>query len=606
MKIMKNIKDSFKLFRFNIRRIVAFELVLQVISAALLIPFCYAFLNLTIRASGVTYLSRENVAQFVRMPTTWIGVFIFAVILSFFLLINVSGLSICYDWANHTKKIGLIRMLILAVRHSVRVFIPHNMPMPLFVLCYLPVTGATIVGLTLLNIKFPRYLSDAIVINKWVAIGLVLGYIILNLCFFTYVFAIHVFIIRKVPFVGAMRIARRILYKKKLRVLPGLFAVTVAILGMSWLMHFLLTGPLLHWMLQFKRLALAAGFVFESLNVVLYLLYVMLFTPLLHAFICNSFYNNVPDPSREQKIEDYVDINAALKLKRGIYIIIAVVLLAIAVDVAFYVLIKTDTLVLKADHINSVTITAHRGASKKAPENSLSAFEIAIADGADVVELDVRQTKDGVVVVMHDENIKRVTGANKKIGDLTYEELLQYNLDADHGDEFPDEKIPTLREAIELIDGRVDMNIELKPAKTDINLEECVAELVAEYDLYDSCVVTSQTYDSIRKIKQYDEKIKTVYVMSVAMGQFFDLEYADAFSIKYIYVNGEVVKRVHDAGKDIYVWTIDDERNLERMMLLNVDSIITNRPDRLKKGMVKNMYGDTLFEYLNMYLESQY
>ena len=150
------------------------------------------------------------------------------------------------------------------------------------------------------------------------------------------------------------------------------------------------------------------------------------------------------------------------------------------------------------------------------------------------------------------------------------------------------------------------MNIELKPAKTDINLEECVAELVAEYDLYDSCVVTSQTYDSIRKIKQYDEKIKTVYVMSVAMGQFFDLEYADAFSIKYIYVNGEVVKRVHDAGKDIYVWTIDDERNLERMMLLNVDSIITNRPDRLKKGMVKNMYGDTLFEYLNMYLESQY
>ena len=78
---MKNIKDSFKLFRFNIRRIVAFELVLQVISTALLIPFCYAFLNLVIRASGVTYLSRDNVSQFVHMPTTWIGVFIFAVIL---------------------------------------------------------------------------------------------------------------------------------------------------------------------------------------------------------------------------------------------------------------------------------------------------------------------------------------------------------------------------------------------------------------------------------------------------------------------------------------------------------------------------------------------
>lgn len=603
---MKNIKDSFKLFRFNIRTIVVFQIMLQVVSAAVLIPFCYAFMNLVIRASGVTYLSRENVAHFVRVPTTWVGIFMFFVILSFFLLINVSGLSICYDWANHTKKIGLIRMLILSIRHSVRVFFPHNFPMPLFVLCYLPVTGATVVGLALLNFKFPRYLTSAVTYNKWVAIALLAGYIILNIFFFMYVFAIHVFIIRKVPFIGAMRIARRILYKKKSHVLPGLFLVTIGILGLSWGMHFLLTGPLLHWLLGFKHLKTAAALIFESLNVALYLFYVTLFTPLLHSFICNSFYNNVPDSSRETKIEDYVDVNAAFRLRRGIYLIIAVVILAIAMDVIFYVLIKTDTLVLNADHLNSVTITAHRGASKKAPENSLSAFEIAIEDGADVIELDVRQTKDGVVVVMHDENIKRVTGVNKKIGDLTYEELLQYNLDADHGKDFPNEKIPTLREAIELIDGRADMNIELKPAKTDTNLETCVAALVEEYDLYDSCVVTSQTYDSIRKIKQYDEKIKTVYVMSVAMGQFFDLEYADAFSIKYIYANSEVVKRVHEAGKDIYVWTIDDERNLERMMLLNVDSIITNRPDRLKKGMVKNIYGDSLFEYLNMYLESQY
>ena len=78
---MKNIKDSFKLFRFNFRTIVVFQIMLQVVSAAVLIPFCYAFMNLVIRASGVTYLSRENVAHFVRVPTTWVGIFLFFVIL---------------------------------------------------------------------------------------------------------------------------------------------------------------------------------------------------------------------------------------------------------------------------------------------------------------------------------------------------------------------------------------------------------------------------------------------------------------------------------------------------------------------------------------------
>ena len=99
---MKSIKDSLKLFRFNIRRVICFEIILMIVSTAILVPGGYLFLNFAIRANGDTYLSRENVSSFLSAPTTWIALLIVLLILSFFLLINYSGISICYDWANHT------------------------------------------------------------------------------------------------------------------------------------------------------------------------------------------------------------------------------------------------------------------------------------------------------------------------------------------------------------------------------------------------------------------------------------------------------------------------------------------------------------------------
>lgn len=603
---MRNIRDSLKLFRFNIRRVIIFEFILMIVSAAILVPAGYLFLNFAIRATGDDYLSRENVSRFLSAPTTWIMLVAVLLVLSFFLMINYSGISISCDWANHTEKIGLIRMIALSVRHGLRVFVPHNFPMFIFIICFMPLTGAILVGLLLLNFKLPLYIAGALASNIKVTVAVIAGYILINLFNFIFVFALHVFIIRKISFLKAMKESFGIVKGKMLRVIPGLFLVNVVVLGTAYGLHFLLTGPLLDKILKIKGAGFVAGFVFESTNVVLFFIYLIVCVPILYCFICNSYYNNVPDESGSNNIDDYEEPDGKLKVKKGLSIVVAITMIAIIIDVVFFILITTNVISLHADYMNKVTITAHRGASKKAPENSLSAFEVAIEDGADVVELDVRQTKDGVIVVMHDESLKRTCGVNKKVGELTYAELQGIYIDAGHKKEYPNERIPTLRQAIELIDGRADMNIELKPASTDINLETCVAEMVREYDLFDSCVVTSQTYDSIKKVKKYDDRIKTVYVMSVAMGDFYDLKYADAFSLKYRYVTNEVVRRAHEHGKEIYAWVIDDDKTMERMMLLNVDSIITNKPGHMKKNMYKNIYGDSLFEYLNMYLESSY
>ena len=603
---MKNIKDSLKLFRFNLGRVIIFEVILLVTFSAIVVPVFYFLLNSMIKLAGIKYLSRENVAHFFKAPTTWLGLILMLMFFAFIILINVAGLSINYDWANHTKKVGIIRMLGIALRHSIRLFSLRNFPMFLYVLCYLPIMGVVVMGLLLINVSLPRYVAHLFTANIKTTLIVSVVYIIFTLINYLFVYTLHIFVIKKCKFKEAVRESLRLIKAGPFYTVPGLVFITLFILGFVYGIHYLLTGPLLDLLLKVKVAGFLAGFIFESLNAVLFIVFMTVGVPLLYSFICNSYYNKVPDDSGEMSIDDYKEQDRAKRIKKHFRIVAALLGIAIILDSAFYVLIKTNVISLHADHMNRVTITAHRGSSHKAPENTLAAFEKAIEDGADVVELDVRQTSDGEIVVMHDENIKRVCGVSKKIGNLTYEELLEYNVDAGQGDKYPEEKIPTLRQAIELIDGRADMNIEIKTAKTDKDLPEKVAEIVKEYDLYDRCVVTSQTYDAIRTVKKTDENIETVYVMSIAMGDFHNLKYADAFSIKYTYITNEVVTNIHSKGKKVYAWTIDDDKTLEKMMMLNVDSIITNKPKRMRKNMYRNIYGDTLFKYINMHLESNY
>jgi glycerophosphoryl diester phosphodiesterase len=93
--------------------------------------------------------------------------------------------------------------------------------------------------------------------------------------------------------------------------------------------------------------------------------------------------------------------------------------------------------------------------------------------------------------------------------------------------------------------------------------------------------------------------------MAVAMGDFYSLEYADGFSIKARYINNDVVKQAHSLGKEVYAWTIDDPNTLESMMLMDVDSIITNKPAEMRKAMYENYYSDTLIQRLNEFLSNQ-
>ena len=244
---------------------------------------------------------------------------------------------------------------------------------------------------------------------------------------------------------------------------------------------------------------------------------------------------------------------------------------------------------LNVEHFRGVDVTAHRGASISYPENTMSAFNGAYMLGADYIELDLQQTKDKEIVVTHDSNLYRVTGIKKEVNDIKYNKLKELDVGSYFDRKYSNERIPLLKDVILFAKEKgIKLNIELKPTGREVDFEKQVVEIIHEYDFQNNCVVTSQSYSTIEKIKKEDESIKTVYVMVIAIGDIVKLDKADAFSVEAMYVTPDLVRRVHNAGKEIYVWTINTEESVNRMVELGVDNIITDDVSLVKSTILKH------------------
>lgn len=249
------------------------------------------------------------------------------------------------------------------------------------------------------------------------------------------------------------------------------------------------------------------------------------------------------------------------------------------------------------------TVMAHRGLSADAPENTLYAFSDAISVGADFIELDVQQTRDGVLVVMHDSNLKRTTGVNKDIWDVDYADIQNLDAGSWFDPAYANARIPTLEETLQFVDKRAKLNIEIKPTKHGSDtLEQDVAELITQYQYTDACYVTSFSYGSLKKVKEVNPEIRTSYLMSVAYGQFYSLKYADAFSLNKVFVTSQVVNAAHQQGKQIFAWTVNSMSEVRSLCNLHVDSIITDDPVMVQNVISRDSTGETLRSVLDYFI----
>ena len=233
--------------------------------------------------------------------------------------------------------------------------------------------------------------------------------------------------------------------------------------------------------------------------------------------------------------------------------------------------------------MKSTLIVAHRGISSLYPENTLISFQKAVELGVDMIELDIHRTKDGELVVIHDDSINRTTDGKGKVNRLTLEELKAYSAGRCFSKEFEGERIPTLQEVFELVDKRTKLQIEIKQP----GIEKSLIDLVEKYEMLSNVICGSFYPESIIEVRKLNPSIPTLFITGSfdldKMKKILSTEGINMVAIGFKHLSLSLLKACHSYGFVIDAWTVNEEKDMREFIEMGMDIITTNYPQRLKK-----------------------
>lgn len=231
---------------------------------------------------------------------------------------------------------------------------------------------------------------------------------------------------------------------------------------------------------------------------------------------------------------------------------------------------------------------AHRGFSGKYPENTMLAFRKAVEEGVDGIELDVQLTKDGEVVIIHDETIDRTTDGKGLVVSYTCDELRKFDASFKFRGQCGFNPIPTLREYFELVkDKNLVTNIELKTGLNEyFGIEEKVWKLIEEYRLEDRVLISSFNHYSVLRMKSIAPNLKYGLLTEtwiINAGKYTEDVGVECYHPHFFSMTAENVKELKEHNIEINVYTVNEEKDIRDMIEKGIDIVIGNYPDLTKK-----------------------
>ncbi len=233
-------------------------------------------------------------------------------------------------------------------------------------------------------------------------------------------------------------------------------------------------------------------------------------------------------------------------------------------------------------------LVAHRGGSLLAPENTMAAFKNALKLGVDRIELDVQQSNDGVVMVIHDEKINRTTTGKGNISKLTFNQLLTYDAGIKFSKHYAGEKIPTLDEVLSLVCGQCTILIEIKnPDNIYLGIEKNVADLIVKHNALSWCTVQSFEYESLLRLHKINQNITTGLLIENPkpkdiINNKIDTSFISEINISQRFASKKSIDFIHALNKKVFVWTVNKPERMKKLIQSGVDGIITDDPKTLK------------------------
>ncbi len=575
-QMKKNFFRSMGVFWRAFPNFILFELLFKLLMTAIGAPILTLLLRLTMKISQVNYISDEKLWVYLKHPATLAVVVIVLFFSAIFSLIELSALTSCFICCAKGGAIttgGMFRAGIGAVGKAFRsrggIKALMIMPLTKFTIS----SGVFMIPLMPILQRIFKNINGSLAIAAFIILEIIFISLIIN-----YSYSLHYLILTDRSIKHRAADSKKLVDGKRLNtalsVILWIICMFIAAAAATFVISFVIllfikgfSSPQRAFLSALKVLRYA-GDVFSAISS-------FLIAPAIICCLTRQFFAILPES--ESEILNY-DPKPKMKLLPKIIIIITTFAVSITLNYNYLKSIYKGNISLNVGIITRTQITAHRGASSSAPENTMYAFRSAAESGADYIELDVQLTSDGQLVVFHDEKLDRVTDGKGKLKDHTYAELQQLSAGVKFGGEFADAKIPLLSEVFEELGGNILYNVEIKDyGGTDLTVAKTV-ETIEEFGLENSCYITSFSYSVLKKVKSVSPDIKTGLIANTSASSINKSKYIDALSMNHLFVNSSVVNNAHQNGKRIFVWTVDNTNDIQRMSALGVDNIITNRP----------------------------
>ena len=586
------------------RSLLAALILYKLITILVFVPVLQKVWALALRIFPAQYITTDNLTNLLCAPQMILAILFIGIATAWWALYEFSVVLCALDrvrTGQRCKLLGLLREAAVRIRHA---WLPKNWGVLLYTALLIPFTNVFLSSNYISQLAVPEYIAEVIRDDPVTHVLYTVVFLALCALAVCWVLCLHYFILQQKSFLQSVRAAFGWIRRSPLRKLAMLarwsirtslfFLVLLAVYMLASLVFLLVIGEysnvlmLSMWRSYLMILQPFASYLLDCLMVLF-----------MQAFLSACFYAETSQPlpmGRE---------NAPWRKTGGILLAICCpAVLCAWLLVGLMGAVFPEIADLESTLSPSIRVTCHRGYSAAAPENTLPAFEAAIAAGADCAELDVQMTKDGAVVLTHDTSLARTTGCNADVMDLTLDEVKALDAGSYFGAEFAGTTIPTLQEVLDTCKGRIRLNIEIKPSSKTPQLEAETARLIEENGWENDCVVTSLSYESLVKVKQAAPGIQCGYILAVGVGNYYDLPAADFFSVESTFITTGMVQQLHLRGKTVSAWTIDREEDAVRMKELGVDDMITGDPAMVQSVLRQETDNEMLLQSFRDYFAS--
>lgn len=608
MTLKDTLRDQYHAVNLQAKGLVGFELMYKPAVVLIMSALLALLLRLAMKIQHISYLKPNNLRKFLHSPVSLGFLFFWIVVLLFFSMLEMLAITHALAAAHQGERltgVDIFRSTIFTLKEmfSLKLFLTFP-----FVFAMTVFTSYPSIVLATTNTGIPEYFQAFLSRNQ--GLNTILHIMVLVLLFLlsmrciVFCFSATSGLSLSQSWAACSSLNSRRFWKNTAIMLVwyalliafifAVYFVTVIILGLIVKIVVPSSLKVLMFLRCTRLMAMYLSFILE-----------LFFFPIYYSMMVTIY-------ARWKKSEDKKVCSSSYgepyKHKKHVKVImviaVTIVLLADSSGCAYlYFSNVFDDIVFT----RRAEVAAHRGSEKRAPENTMEAIRLAIEEDADYVEIDVRLSRDGFVILSHDESLKRTAGVDKLVSEMDYAEILQYDVSGEFHDKYGTVRIPTLEQVIDLTRGKVKLIVELKPNEKDKGIAEATMDVLARKEFVGKCLIQSFDYDCLKVVKSIAPEQECGIIFKVPAGIYAEMEGIDFYTVKVTFLSDTYIEKMHALGRRVFVWggmkniAICEMNNLGVDVFIATDSVryasvlSEQRSNWVERLVGKWFYGGNLF-----------